>query len=903
MLRIIPQANSAAAKSYYSQGHSDYYAADLDSPGVWGGQGAKTLGLSGEIQKPDFDALCDNLDPRSGQSLTPRTRSDRTVLYDFNVHVPKSLSVLIEHSMDPKLIDAVQLAADAMMSEVEAEMQTRVRKNGQDSNRVTGNMVYAKILHRTSRPSKEDKQPDPLTHLHITVFNATFDKAEQQWKAGQFRDLVRDAPYWQAVFHSKLTAELAEMGYGVARSKTGWEVDGVPRSVNDKFSRRTAEIEKLAVDLKITDPVAKSKLGATSREKKSSESIANLREYWDGRLTDDERNRLNEVVADANSGELVPLAPTAEAAAHHAIAHMFERASVVPEKRLVAEALTYGVGGVTPKQVRSELNKQGVFTRMWEGRLVATTQGVLEEEERMLGFAREGRGRHKPLASRHTIHDERLNDDQRAAVNHILNSNDRVMMIRGAAGAGKTTLTKEAVDALENQGVPVLTIAPSADASRGTLRAEGFGNADTVARFLTNSDYREEARGGVIWVDEAGLLGAPTMAKLFDAAQELDARVVLMGDTRQHAGVERGSALRLLESHAGVPVANVRQILRQRGAYKDAVEKLAEGETKKGFEAIDTLGWVKELPDGEREQAIAEEYANAVKAKENVLVVSPTHAEAEVVTEAIRNKLKAANLIRSERTFMRLAPANLTEAQRADTVNYAAGDVLQFIGNIPGHKSGSRVNVDANARNVPLDHAARFQSFHTRELALGIGDTVRITHNGWSKDRQHRLNNGSVYRIAGFTKRGDITLDNGWTVAKEFGHLTHGYVSTSHGSQGRTVDRVLIAQSSISLPASSREQFYVSVSRGRRSVSVFTDNKTMLQEAITRSDPRLSATELLEKSERGTSGLVPIVHPHRSVVTRLKDWVAHRQRLTKIDWVREQHQPQRELDQSRGYDR
>jgi conjugative relaxase-like TrwC/TraI family protein len=127
MLRIIPQANPAAAKSYYSR--ADYYAAGLDAPqATWGGKGAKLLGLSGVVTARDFHALCDNRDPRSGDPLTPRTRSDRTVLYDFNFHVPKSLSVLIERTGEDRLMALVTDAADATMRELEGEMLTRVRR-------------------------------------------------------------------------------------------------------------------------------------------------------------------------------------------------------------------------------------------------------------------------------------------------------------------------------------------------------------------------------------------------------------------------------------------------------------------------------------------------------------------------------------------------------------------------------------------------------------------------------------------------------------------------------------------------------------------------------------------------------------------------------------------------------
>ena len=100
-------------------------------------------------------------------------------------------------------------------------------------------------------------------------------------------------------------------------------------------------------------------------------------------------------------------------------------------------------------------------------------------------------------------------------------------------------------------------------------------------------------------------------------------------------------------------------------------------------------------------------------------------------------------------------------------------------------------------------------------MVIAPGELVRITANGKDKSGKHKLNNGSQYAVKGFTAGGDIALTNSWIVAKDFGHLTHGYVNTSHASQGKTVDRVLIAMGSESLPAINAEQFYVSVSRGR----------------------------------------------------------------------------------------
>ena len=100
MLRIIQNRAAASAKSYYS--HSDYLSEGQELAGRWGGKTAALLGLSGPVEKADFEALCDNRDPQSGNPLTARTKQDRTVGYDFNFHVPTGVSLAFALSGDER---------------------------------------------------------------------------------------------------------------------------------------------------------------------------------------------------------------------------------------------------------------------------------------------------------------------------------------------------------------------------------------------------------------------------------------------------------------------------------------------------------------------------------------------------------------------------------------------------------------------------------------------------------------------------------------------------------------------------------------------------------------------------------------------------------------------------------
>ena len=854
MIRISQQDSAAAAKSYYSK--ADYYSEGQELVGSWGGKGADRLGLSGTVDKQSFERLCDNLHPMSGEQLTVRTRAERRVGYDFTFSVPKSVSLLYGRAGDEQVLDAFRSAVDETMREMEGEMQTRVRTGGQDGNRVTGNMVWAEFVHTTSRPV--DGIPDPQLHAHVFVFNSTWDEEEQRWKACQVGELKRDAPYFQAAFRVRLANKLQDLGFGVDRKRDDFEIAGIPADILRRFSRRTELIEKVAEEKGITNPDRKAELGAETREKKDRElSLPQLRQAWDDRLTPQERHLLDRVYRRATR---YARPERGEArAVDHAIAHSYVRDAVLPERKLVTEALKRGLGSVTVEGVAQEMKHRPLIRSTFEGRALATTKEMLALESKMIAFARDGRGRFRPLGDpKRPCSREWFNEGQKAAVRHVLGSRDRVMVIRGVAGTGKTTLEQELGEALAEAGKPVVAIAQSVKASREVLRQEaGFQMADTVAMFLKDKNMQEAARNGVILVDEASQLGTVDMMKVFDVAEQCNARVVLVGDRRQHRSVTAGEPLRLLEEKAGLRVAEVTEILRQQGDYKKAAKALSEGKTEAAFAELDKLGWIREVGDEERYQVLADAYLAAADEKKaggerkSALVVSPTHAEAGTITAAIRAGLKSGGRITGEQVLTTWVPTHLTDAQKADATQYDPGYMLQFHQNAKGFKKGVRLVVSEEVK-PPVAMADRFEVYRPLALAVGVGDRIRLTAGGKTKDGEHRLSNGTMFTVQGFTKRGDLVVDHGWVIDREFGHLTHGYVVTSHASQGATVDKVIIGLSSESFPATYQRTAYVAVTRGKEQALIFTDDKEGLLMAMRRPDEPLSATEVAEAEKRST---------------------------------------------------
>lgn len=869
MLRVVAHKSAAAARQYYAEGlkREDYYTEKQEVVGNWHGKAAERMGLSGNVTSDAFAALVENRHPVDGGRLTPHTKSDRIVGYDINFHAPKSLSVLYAMTLDKNVLKAFRQAVQETMTEIEENTATRVRRRGESSNRVTGNLAWGEFVHFTARPV--GGIPDPHLHVHCFAFNATFDGEEGRWKAAKFRDIKRNAPYSEAAFHSRLAVALSMQGYSIQRTKQGWEIKGMPASVLAKFSRRTAQIERLAQEKGITDPKEKETLGALTREgKRHGLTFPDLMAAWSVRLTEEEKVTISKVCYDKDQPRGARV--TASEAVDYALAKLFEKQSVVERGRILAEAMRYGIGNTTPQSIKSEFEKRALIGRLVGEEHLCTTMEVLAEEVALINFARAGRNSAMPLGGRGKMNlGAMLSDEQRAAVKHILTTRDQVIALRGGAGVGKTTLMKEAVAAIEAKGVKVFAFAPSASASRETLRESGFEGAETVAHLLTNAKLQKQVQGQVIWVDEAGLLGVRDMWRIMEIAGN-GTRVILTGDTAQHAPVARGDAFRLLQQHAGLRVAEVTQIRRQElEDYKLAIEALSKGDLRTGFRRLDKLGAFVEIADeAERYRQLASDFLALSYRGDVPLVVSPTHAESAKVTDAIRGAKRDAKSLGPERQFIQFHNLQWEEAARALPENYSPGLVVQYHQNAKGVKRGEILRVlghDASgsvqvegeggkASLLSMKDAQKFQVFEQRQIALGKGDRIRITRNGESADGK-RLNNGNVFSVEKFDKKGRIVLNTGAVLDKDHGHFAYGYCQTSHSSQSKSVRHVLVAQSESSFVASSREQFYVSCSRGKETIHIYTDNRRGLQEAVGNSSTRMAGVELAELNQKEISSM------------------------------------------------
>jgi hypothetical protein len=235
------------------------------------------------------------------------------------------------------------------------------------------------------------------------------------------------------------------------------------------------------------------------------------------------------------------------------------------------------------------------------------------------------------------------------------------------------------------------------------------------------------------------------------------------------------------------------------------------------------------------------------------LLVSPTWAEIEAVTEKVREALKAEGIVsQDEQALCVFDSLSRTQAQKKNTNQYEPGQRLRFVRKTRDFDRGETVEIRAVLENglrvrrpdgmevdfVPAGAAGSFDVGEVRELKVAAGDWLLLQANhGKAFINGERV---QVREISGSR----ITLADGRMMPGTYNTFTHGYAVTSHSSQSKTVDDVLLVASSRSFGAVNREQFYVSISRGRKRVHVFTDDAELLARRVTDSHERKAAVEL-----------------------------------------------------------
>ena len=887
---------TAAEQNYWKQGDTIH--------GEWHGRLTEEFGLTGGVGVEEFARLSEGQHPQTGERLVLhravheyRNAEGNVVSpvehragWDATFSAPKSISLTALVGGDDRVREAHREAVNVALNELERYTQARI--GGNHPAETTGQFVAAKFEHDTARPV--DGYAAPQLHTHVVVFNMT-ERDDGKMRALQPHSLFESQQFATAVYQSHLTYRLRSLGYEIEAGKSGApDIKGYTQEYLDASSPRRQQIEEALSRSGFTGPEAAQIAAHNTRDKKvilSPDQILAAHRQ----IADEFGNQAERVVAQAREHRMEQTEQRPEDECRRQVREAvtfardkgFEREAVVDERALYVDALRRGMGEMTYSEVRASFEARiasGEFKEIADDGVKVgrrfTTAATIKAESEIVQKVQDGQSRAPqimpiesavPLADSHP----HFNPVQKRVVEEVLTSRDRIQGLQGRAGSGKTSVLTTIREGAEQNGYAVEGFAPTSRAAK-QLRDAGI-KADTLQRFLAGGGLQaagDPASKHLYMVDESSLASTQQMRDFLSKIAPQD-KVLLIGDTRQHQGVDAGKPFEQLQE-AGMKTAQLDQIMRQKDpALLKAVEHLSNNEPAIGVEMLSRQGRITEIVDAqERIAAIAKNYAER---PENTLIVSPDNASRRTINQAVRLTLQALGIVDSKDHSMRvLTPRNdMTGADRQWASRYQPGDVLHYTRGSKEHGIKSRsyarvvtINPKENLVTVqtPDGQQVTYDPSRLRGIAayreiereFAIGDKIQFTapqRNLQVANRdlgtiQHIGNDGKISVRMDGAKDRIVGFD-----ADQMRHFDHGYAVTSHSSQGLTSERVLVNMDTEVHPELINSRFaYVSVSRASQDAQIYTNDAASLAASLSQDISKASAVSFA-KTQNMQQGL------------------------------------------------
>jgi conjugative relaxase-like TrwC/TraI family protein len=891
MLTISKPLSAGQAQSYHAKEFTakeqNYWSERGVIAGEWQGRLAGQFGLVGAVSAEEFAKLSQGQHPATGEQLVRQRASyeyqdadGKTVKtmehragWDATFSAPKSISLTALVGGDDNVRAAHRESVRVALEQL--EMYTQARIGGNHPPETTAKFIAAKFEHDTARPV--DGYVAPQLHTHAVVFNIT-ERDNGQSRAVQPQSLFASQQFATAVYQSELTYRLRQLGYEIAVGRSGApEIKGYAQEYLDASSPRSQQIREYLERTGRTGKEAAEIAAHSTRDRKEIHSPADVMAAHRKLAADfghqaeavvrAARERLQHQEKPVNSLDRVGESLTFSRDKN------FEREAVVDERALIRDGLRRGMGEVTFAQVRGNLDSRlasGEFQVVQRSESQParqfTTAKTIQAEQEIVRRVSEGRNQFEPVLSRMqavTVADQHLhlNRAQQSAVEDVLSSPDRIQGIQGFAGAGKTTTLSVIRDAAESNGYAVEGFAPTSRAARQL--GEAGVESGTLQGFLARSSHpAAPEQRHFYFVDESSLASTNQMREFLARLGRND-RVLLIGDTRQHQGVEAGRPFEQLQQ-AGMRTAKLDEIVRQKDpALKSAVEMLAKGQVSAALGSLQQQGRVREIPGTEeRIRAIARSY---VESPEKTLIVSPDNASRRELNVAVRQELKAnGTLAPEDHTFRVLVQRqDMTGAERSWASHFEVNDVIRYARGsrgtgIEAGAYGAVVGINPAANLLTVEKLSGEQATYDPRRLTGVsvyreidrefsvGDRIQFT----APDKSLSVANRDLAAIESITPDGRISarLDNNRQVefnAHDHRHFDHGYAVTSHSSQGLTAERVLVNADTGVHPDLLNSRFgYVSISRASHEAVLFTDDVAKLSPQLAADVSKTSALEI-----------------------------------------------------------
>ncbi len=904
MLTISKPLSAGQAQRYHQKEFTakeqNYWSQRGVIAGEWQGRLATQFGLGGAVSAEDFAKLSQGQHPATGEQLVRQRASyeykdadgktiktmEHRAGWDATFSAPKSVSLTALVGGDERVREAHRESVRVALDQL--ELYTQARIGGNHPPETTGRFIVAKFEHDTARPV--DGYVAPQLHTHAVVFNVT-ERDNGQPRAIQPQSLFASQQFATAIYQSELTYSLRQFGYEITTGRSGApEIKGYTQEYLDASSPRSQQIREYLERTGRSGKEAAEIAAHSTRDRKEIHSPGEVMAAH-RKLAADFGHQAETVVRAARERSQHQEKPVnsydrVRESLTFSRDKNFEREAVVDERALIRDGLRRGMGEITHAQVRAHLD-----TRLASGefQIVERPQGVparyfttaktIEAEHEILRKMREGQNQVEPVLSRPqaiAVADRHphLNRPQQSVVEDVLSSPDRIQGIQGFAGAGKTTTLTVIRTAAETQGYQVEGFAPTSRAAR-QLNEAGV-QAGTLQGFLARAESRDAPnQKRFYFVDESSLASTNQIREFLARLDpNNNDRVLLIGDIRQHQGVEAGRPFEQLQE-AGMRTAKLDEIVRQKDpALKSVVELLAKGQVSAALNALQQQGRVKEIPNAEeRIRAIARSY---VESPEKTLIVSPDNASRRELNAAVRQELKANGTVAPEdHTFRVLAQRqDMTGAERSWASHYEIGDVVRYtrgsktIG-IEAASYASVVAINPAANQLTVEKANREHATYDPRRLTGVsvyreidrefsaGDRIQFT----APDKSLGVANRDLAVIESIAPDGRVSarLDIDRHVkfdAQHHRHFDHGYAVTSHSSQGLTAERVLVNADTAVHPNLLNSRFgYVSISRASHEATLFTDNMTKLNPLLSADVSKTSALEISNQAPSIAQGI------------------------------------------------
>jgi conjugative relaxase-like TrwC/TraI family protein len=794
----------------------------------------------------------------------------RRAATDFTFSAPKSVSIAALVQQDERVVVAHHQAMAKALSVLEERYaQTRISTETGRQRLTTQNLVTAVFTHGTSR------EVEPQLHSHCVVMNAT-QLEDGRWFSFSNEDAIANKKLLGQIYQNELAYLLQQQGYQIEQKPHGqFELKGYSPELLQAFSTRRKQILSL---LEEWETEGKKPIGAKGKEIQSEMLVreaANLKtRKQKPKLTDPERLLKGWNAFIQLKGFELPELPKAEvqieshaeAALKPAIQHCGERDAVFRQTHLERFVFEHHLGEQSWGELEGAIATHPDLIKLETQKF--TTQAALNLELNTIRLMQQGKGKEAQIAPSPQVNqiltEIPLTQEQRQAIQLTCGSLDQFIAWQGSAGSGKTYALNALKQIAQAQGIQVRGFAPSAEAAHGLGQALEI-ETETVASLLVSQRHQPSDLETLWIIDEAGLLSMKDAHTVLTRATAEKTRVILVGDTKQLSAVEAGNPFKSLQA-GGITTAHLDETLRQQTQeLKAAVQLIAQGKNVQGIEALDAAGCVQEIDNADRRRKqLAQDYlVLSAEDRAKTLLLAGTNQERSQLTQTLRAALQEEGSLEQDVfTVTGLRQKNITQTQARYVAVYLPGDVL--VPNQDYKKQGllkgqqyTVVAVDREKQRLLVEtpsgqvigvepgRCEHKSVYTTQALQIAPGDQLRWTKN----DRATKHRNGQCFTVQQIEPDGTAhILDSEGQISqvnlngKQY--LDYAWVSTTYSSQGKTAERVLALMDSTT---TNRESFYVTVSRAKQHLTLYTADKAVLIQQAQNS-----------KAKENTSDYIPL---------------------------------------------